>query len=228
MLIFGGLPCLTKAVCSLSGIGVCRASHARFPAPRTRAGTQGTSVLCLGNGDLESNPVVTSYTWSNSSILNHPRTKKVPFLLDYGVLPACSGEMITAGSVWTAVLAAGGGRRSSQSDMSNAQESMSIRDIDCIRDLFREEQLLNVWSIIVDGIFQKCMATSESCLTLVRYHNPHLASSSSAFWRYCSSGFVGSQSCSSKYEAILTFFQKWVNFELLHRQKKIASWLATR
>lgn len=48
--------------------------------------------------------------------------------------PACSGEMTTTVRVWTAVLAAGGGRRWSQSDRSNAPESSKSRP--CIRDLF--------------------------------------------------------------------------------------------
>jgi len=44
----------------------------------------------------------------------------------------------------------------------------------------------------------------------------YLASSSRAFCRYCSSGFVGSQSCSSKYEAIfcVTWWTQTIEWHL--------------
>lgn len=47
--------------------------------------------------------------------------------------PACSGEMTTTLSFWTAALAAGGGRRWFQSDRSKVPGS--IRSKPCIRDL---------------------------------------------------------------------------------------------
>ena len=52
--------------------------------------------------------------------------------------PACSGEMTTTVRVWTAVLAAGGGSLWSQSDRSNAPES--IRSRPCIKDLHTRDQ----------------------------------------------------------------------------------------
>lgn len=47
--------------------------------------------------------------------------------------PACSGEIITTVSFWTAAFAAGGGSRWSQSDRSKVPGS--IRSKPCIRDL---------------------------------------------------------------------------------------------
>lgn len=107
--------------------------------------------------------------------------------------PACSGEIITTVSFWTAALAAGGGRRWSQSDRSKVPGP--IRSKPCIRDLQTQsvthpEFHLHNQHIHLMGI-------------------GHLASSRSAFCRYCSSGLVGSQLCSSKYEAISNVSVLW-------------------
>lgn len=70
---------------------------------------------------------------------------------------------------------------------------------------------------------------------LIQNEVAHLASSNKAFWRYCSSGTVGSQLCSSKYDAIPTnnqtkgdvpnihLYNKYVQKDCVYNMPKMAS-----
>lgn len=167
------LPFLTKVRYILSGKDVYRASHEPSPVPQTPVNTQDTWVLCLYKHKTthETCPKIFEHTMSFRDV--------VPYYC-YWLSPACSGEMTTTLSFWTAAFAAGGGRRWSQSERSKVPGS--TRSKRCIRDLQTQRV---TWHI-----------PNNEHILLMGF--VHLASSRSAFCRYCSSGLVGSQLCSSK------------------------------